>query len=369
MGFMVRQIKNTFKDLRVIMLTSEKDRDRLILLHEIGADNFISKPVSVNGLIEKVAATIKPKGKVGQLVDEARRFIDQGNIEQAFTLCRQALELKPDAASVLLLMGDAFRVLGKWERAQDAYENACSNAPMYMEPLKKLAEMYEEMGDAAKRLRCLERLDALSPLNVDRKIDMGEIHLSTGNTEAAEHLFETAIAISVKEAAAHISDVTSRVTSICAEIDPDLHEKFLRRSLEKKGKKLDKNDIDTFNQLGIILRNKGQWREAIVEYKKALSISPCDENLHYNMGMAYAEGRDFLKSQASLLKALAFNPKLPEKSAPVGYNIACVFRQVGAKQRVVEFLEATLQCDPDFEPAKRMLAEVAPTSADDASRA
>lgn len=45
MGFTVRQIKNAFPDLRIVMLTNEAERQRLVLLHEIGADNFITKPM------------------------------------------------------------------------------------------------------------------------------------------------------------------------------------------------------------------------------------------------------------------------------------------------------------------------------------
>lgn len=355
MGFMVRQIKNAFPDLRIIMLTNEAERQRLVLLHEIGADNFITKPISINGLIEKMAFTIKPQGKLGQLIELARSLVAQGNPQQALKVCKQLLEIKSNSAAAFLVIGDAFRALGKLERARDAYEEASRNAEMYLEPLRRLADLHGQMGDTVKRLYYLERLDQLSPLNVERKVDMGEIQLALGNEEAAGKLFETAVTLATKEALRYIGEVASRVAAIYAEKNPEQAEKFLRRALDAKGAYLSKEDIGTFNRLGILLRNQGKWKEALVEYQKALKVAPDDENLYYNMGMACAEGKEFREAQVHMLKALAINPDLPRAATSIAYNIALVFGQNGDKKRAVECLNIALECDPEFEPARKAL--------------
>ncbi len=355
MGFTVRQLKNAFPDLRIVMLTSEAERQRLVLLHEIGADNFITKPISINGLIEKIASTIKPQGKLGQLLERARTLVAQGNPQQALKVCKQLLEIKADSAAAFLVVGDAFRALGKLERARDAYEEASRNAEMFLEPLRRLADLHEQMGDSAKRLHYLERLDQLSPLNVERKVDMGEIQLALGNEEAAGQLFENAVTLATKEALRYIGEVASRVAALYAEKNPQEAEKFLRRALEAKGAYLSKEDIGTFNRLGILLRNQGKWKEALVEYQKALKVAPDDENLYYNMGMACAEGKEFREAQVYMLKALAINPDLPRTATNIAYNIALVFGQNGDKKRAADCLNIALECDPEFEPARRAL--------------
>ncbi len=355
MGFTVRQLKNAFPDLRIVMLTSEAERQRLVLLHEIGADNFITKPISINGLIEKIASTIKPQGKLGQLLERARTLVAQGNPQQALKVCKQLLEIKADSAAAFLVVGDAFRALGKLERARDAYEEASRNAEMFLEPLRRLADLHEQMGDSAKRLHYLERLDQLSPLNVERKVDMGEIQLALGNEEPAGQLFENAVTLATKEALRYIGEVASRVAALYAEKNPQEAEKFLRRALEAKGAYLSKEDIGTFNRLGILLRNQGKWKEALVEYQKALKVAPDDENLYYNMGMACAEGKEFREAQVYMLKALAINPDLPRTATNIAYNIALVFGQNGDKKRAADCLNIALECDPEFEPARRAL--------------
>lgn len=359
MGFMVRQIKNAFTELRIIMLTGEADRQRLVLLHEIGADNFITKPISINGLIEKIAFTIKPQGKLGQLIDMARSLVTQNNPQQALKVCKQILELKSNSAAAFLVIGDAFRAMGKLDRARDAYEEASKNSEMYLEPLRKLAELFGELNDTPKRLYYLERLDQLSPLNVERKVDMGEIHLSLGNEDAAGKLFESAVSLATKEAANYIGEVASRVAALYAEKDPGQSEKFLRRALDAKGQYLSKDDIATFNRLGIILRNQGKWREALAEYQKAIKVAPDDENLYYNMGMACAEGREFREAQVHMLKAMAINADLPRNAVTIAYNIGLVFIQSGGKDKARDCMRIALELNPEYAPARKALAHLA----------
>lgn len=80
LSFLVNQIKQSYTRLRIIILTTDVQRDRLMLLHEAGADNFISKPVSVNTLIEKMAFTLKAQSRLGQAIDLAKSLLGRGKI-------------------------------------------------------------------------------------------------------------------------------------------------------------------------------------------------------------------------------------------------------------------------------------------------
>ena len=98
-SFLIKQIKSAFDTTKIVILTGEADRQRLVLLHEIGADNFISKPISINTLIEKIAFTVKPQGKIGKLIDGGKLLVNQRSYEQALKVARQILELKPNSAA------------------------------------------------------------------------------------------------------------------------------------------------------------------------------------------------------------------------------------------------------------------------------
>jgi len=207
------------------------------------------------------------------------------------------------------------------------------------------------MGDPEGRLKYLERMDQISPLNAERKVDMGELHLNLGRPETAQQLFDAAVEIVREE----ISRIASRIGKLYMDKDPLLAEKYLRRSLEAKGKDLSREDLSAFNQLGINLRQQGRWRDALVEYAKALRIAPNDENLYYNMGMANAEGRNFAEASANMVKALAVNRDLSTVSPDIAYNIGMTFMYAGNREEAGRHLRTALELDPGFEAARTAL--------------
>lgn len=357
-SFLIQQLKGAYPGMKAIILTAGTQRERLMFLHEVGADNFIAKPISANTLIEKMAFTLKPQGKLGALVDAARQKIAEGEPDAALGLCDQILELKPGSAAGHLVQGDAYLAMQQVDRAREAYENASRNADLFLEPLRRLAELCASVGDLQGQLGYLQRLDALSPLNVDRKVDMGEIHLGLGDAEQAEALFKAAVTQMTKEAFNQISTVANRIADIYASRDPVAAERYLRASLETKGTMLTYEDIRTFNKLGISLRQQGRWQDAIVEYKKALNIAPRDENLFYNMGMAYAEGKDFANARANMVRALEINSEFLSGNAGIAYNIGAVFLQSDSRERAIVCFRRALETDPEHGPSKQVLARL-----------
>ncbi len=357
-SFVIKQIKEAYSNTKIIILTGEAERQQLVLLHEIGADNFISKPISINTLIEKIAFTIKPQGKIGKLIDAGKLFLSKGAHEHALKIARQILEIKPNSAAAFLIMGDAYRGLQKKDKAVEAYQEASDNAKLYLEPLKKLAEFFEAEGDHQQQLKYLEKLDSLSPLNVERKVNMGGIHVSIGNDERAEELFDIAMAQAKKEAMSYIEEISTKIGNIYAKKDPAKAAQYYRRALETKGGVLSSADIKTFNLLGIALRKQGKWREAIQEYQKALQIVPDDENLYYNMAMAYAEGSDFRQAQRQLTKAIEINGQFAAKDPVLSFNVGLILAKAGARSKAKVYLQNALRLDPNFESAKKTLASI-----------
>lgn len=262
MTYLLRQIKTGFPELWMIIITRETSKQRFVLLHESGVDNCIIKPIGVQGLIEKMAFTIKPHGKLGRVLEWARTLMAQGESLRALQVCKQALDLKANSAAALLLIGDIFRGMKQYDKACEAYENASRSSDMYLEPLRKLTEVYGEMGNAAKRLECMERLNELSPLNVERKLAMGELYLQLNRLDDAKKIFDQALVLSDREASEYVSGVAFRVADVYMDKDPQVAAAFLQRGLEAKKEFWGKGDLLAFNRVGILLRRAGQWREA-----------------------------------------------------------------------------------------------------------
>jgi tetratricopeptide (TPR) repeat protein len=67
-----------------------------------------------------------------------------------------------------------------------------------------------------------------------------------------------------------------------------------------------------YNTLGMQNREAKNYTEAAKNYSKALSVSPQDENLHYNIARVYFEDGKLDKAEDYLEKALKLNPEFKE---------------------------------------------------------
>jgi len=345
-------------DLFVVVLTGELERDRLVLLHELGADNIITKPISPDTLIEKIAFTVKPRGRIGELMDQGHKLLDAGEALEAAKLAKEVLDIKPNSPSGLLLLGDALRSMGKRDEALQAYTRAEKGAKFFLDPLKKIADLHHEEGNTVEELHFLERLDKLSPLNMDRKVDIGSGYIRLGDHERAKTSFDQAVRIATKDALDAVSRVTQTIATRCMESSPELSEHYLRQALSTRKNMLNRSDIETFNRLGLMLRRQGKWQDAIVEYRKALRIAPEDPGLIYNIAMAFTEGRQYIEAYQYLDQALTLDPNLWRTSEAVCCNIAIIFRRYGKKEQAVDYLQRALTMNPDSAKAKALLAEI-----------
>lgn len=74
-----------------------------------------------------------------------------------------------------------------------------------------------------------------------------------------------------------------------------------------------------FNDFGINLRKSKMIPQAVEYYSKAISLSPEDEHLRYNLARAYFEDKQYAKVREQLAKCLEINPDFAEAKKFVAY--------------------------------------------------
>jgi len=102
----------------------------------------------------------------------------------------------------------------------------------------------------------------------------------------------------------------NRALMIMRFIDKGEHEKA--RALIGTNEDLLSFILQTYNSLGIQARREGNFEKAVTELKKALSVSPDDEALLYNLARAYAAKKEKKPAVESIQKALKINPAFAE---------------------------------------------------------
>lgn len=74
----------------------------------------------------------------------------------------------------------------------------------------------------------------------------------------------------------------------------------------------DPEAVNPYNTLGVRLRRSGDLSGALHAYTRALSLTPSDENLHYNIAKAYVHAARKDKAADHLRQALAIKPDFAE---------------------------------------------------------
>ncbi|WP_029898049.1 tetratricopeptide repeat protein [Desulfohalovibrio reitneri] len=348
-------IRETYPEAVLIVLTSEARKDDLVLLREIGAGNIIVKPVGAKSLIEKLANSIRPQGKLDQLMGQCRRLIENGEAESALELAENVLGMKPGSSAALMAKGDALLQLDRVAEAMTAYEHAHQNSKLFLEPVKRLVDLYEKLGDEEKQLKYMRYLDKLSPANAERKYRIGRIFAGQGRSGIAEQYFEMAQDSATREALDLVSHVALEIAEEVMETNPKAAQKHIERLLEVKGDYLSESDVKAFNTLGLSLRKQGRWRDALVHYRAALELSPGNEHLLYNAAMALAEGDEFEEALPYLEEAAHKCPAFLERSDNVAYNFGRIHHQAGRNSEACFYLEKALALNPRHQAARKLL--------------
>jgi len=353
----LRNTKLAFPEAKLLVMTQETTKDELSQLYEIGVDSILTKPVSIDTLVEKMAGAIKPQGKISQLVQDARKALDQGDTKRVMEISQEILKLKAKSPVALMLIGDAYLREGRRDEAIQAYESAHEGAKLYLEPLKKLADAHRAVNEDTY-LRYMRKLDSISPLNTERKCEIGKIYAHRSDMESADRFFSAAIENARREAMTHVERVITEISESVAESAPALAEKYYVQLLDMKGDDLTQDDMVIFNRLGIALRRQGKWREAVENYKKALTVVSTDERVLYNMGLAYADGQLHRMAVGAFEQVLRIKPDFYKTAPVVAFNLASAYAQAKDIETARHYLTAALEQDPEHAASRRMLAKL-----------
>ncbi len=344
--------------VRVIVTSEEIQREEIVLIFEVGADSLIIKPISANALIEKMAFVIKPNNELSVLFDRAHELLEQNELDSAERIAERIFELKPDSLAGHILLGDMAMKRENYEDAKEHYFNAAKSERLYVKPLQRLVQLCDKTGDKAEKLNYLNKLEKLSPLNYERKIEIGETYLELDDMEAANQHFQNATKLVKRVANEMVSDSLMRIAKTLVEKDKELAVQYMNEAIETRGESLSKNDLWMFNERGILLRQQGLWEEAIRNYEKALTVAPDDGGLYYNIGVAYAVGKQYRKAVQSFVKALEVDREVLRQSPAVAYNIGLAYMNIGQRNNAVKMFKFSLEIQENYPPALRMLAKL-----------
>ena len=292
------------KALPFLMVTGETDPSIVAQAGEIEVDGYLLKPFSQEDLGTKIQEIFKRKrnpSKIDMHIAVARVFMESRNYDQALDELKKALKVDARSPRVSYALGQLYEARGDLANARQLYERSVSFSKQFLKGYESLARVQESQGDSQNAAENLKRAAEISPSNVDRQMRLGRSLLKAGRLTELETV---------------LNGVLKMVDRNTAEIAREVGETLLQAGLAGAAQKAfqkaitaSPDDLYSYNRMGIALRKQKKFKEAILNYQKALALDPKNENLYYNLGRAFFEAGDNKRAGEALSKAIEISPQ------------------------------------------------------------
>lgn len=118
----------------------------------------------------------------------------------------------------------------------------------------------------------------------------------------------------------------------------------------KKALKIEPNNARFLNNLGYSYYLSNDFGNAVKYYNKGLKITPNDRRMHNNIGLAYGRRGDYDKARQHFIIAVG--------ETGANLNLGYVYSQQGKYEDAIKYYEAALRAQPQSLPALSNLASL-----------
>lgn len=213
--------------------------------HMLLTDNY----APVENLLAPVARThVRDIGEMH--LDEAKRFLSQGRIEEALASCRKAVEAHPRWPDALRLQAELLARSGDREGALESLRKAIDGSPESRVIQLELGIALIAQGQQEKGLREIRTALDANPASVRALVMNGADAIQAGNYDLAMLLLEIAVARQPDSVLGHYN-------------------------------------------LGLALAGKERYTEAIGEWERTVALAPDYVDSYHNLALAYLALKDY----------------------------------------------------------------------------
>lgn len=210
-----------------------------------------------------------------------------GRLDEAITLLKQAIALKPDLSVAHLSLGNAFKDQGRLEAAAMSYRKALAITPDLVDAHNQLGLALQAQGKLEDAVASYRNALKFKPDYAAAHNNLGLALQDQGNFEEAVACHQNTLVSTPDTASAHYN--LGNALKGCGKLKQAI-KSYL------KAIALNPDFADAHNNLGLALKSQGRIDEAIASYQKALSIKPNDVNVLVNSARALREYNVFSAS-------------------------------------------------------------------------
>ncbi|MDD3012465.1 MAG: tetratricopeptide repeat protein [Candidatus Gastranaerophilales bacterium] len=201
------------------------------------------------------------------------------NIYKAIDLYSETIEEAPGFLPLYVLLGDAYRTIGKVTDAINEYKMAIWIDSTNVIAFKALCALYEEQGNYDSAADIYKKLIYMHPNDPLLYSNLANILYLKGDVKEAISHYQTAITLNPNK------NWTSVIAQTLGYVLQESKENYdAAISAYQSASILNPNDTDIYISLGSAFYDKGDHNNALTVYRGALEINPNNSKIHCNLG-------------------------------------------------------------------------------------
>jgi DNA-binding NarL/FixJ family response regulator len=240
-----------------VMVTRDSNIDSVLGAIAAGCNGYVIRPYSLETFERHLRLawdTVRADDIETEQFEAASELVRQGRFDEAIEEFSEIVEEENEAVT-FFNKGMDYLHRRKFGKAILAFNKAVALNSMYAEAYKGMAHAYKGKGDEANYRSFLDKSAEILAMQ-DRLDELKELfaEILTANPDA----------------------------------------------------------VNPYNTMGIDLRKRGDYAGALHAYTQALTLTPSDENLHYNIAKACIFAKDYAGAMERLESAIALRPQFEE---------------------------------------------------------
>lgn len=333
-----------------VMVTAEKNYENVVTAAECLPDDYLLKPFTADVLKMRLERLLEKKQRLAR-IDQLQ---DKGNWPGVISACDEIIAAKDRyLVDVLRIKGNAMLLAGRGEAAIDFYRQMLAMRPLPWAKLG-LARALHRQGDVEQCKETLGELIAESPRLMVAYDLLGELHMASGDADAALATLDSARAISPNSLARH------RAIASVAEQKGDFAR--VEQALEhvvKKTRNSPLRETRDIARLGNALTELGEPAKAVTLLEEARTTFKNDADdplLAAVEAVAQHQAGSPEKAEAALARAMQGD--LATLSASVAMAVAKACLSTGKQEAAQDILKNLVQSNPESTGLHQQISSV-----------
>ncbi len=191
----IRQSKQ-LRDMPVIMITAEAEREIIANVAETEIDAYLLKPLTMKSLDDKIRSVIHfannpPESTIH--LQRARDFKEAGDINSAIEETRLALQEKPRASRILRNLGLLYAEINNDKTAEKCFQKAVAVNKYDDISRYIIVDFYFKRNDFLNALKFYEQCRTFDSELLSKGMSLAESLLEKGMTQKAIEIFDQLI--------------------------------------------------------------------------------------------------------------------------------------------------------------------------------